>query len=275
MNLRPALLMTFVLAGVIPAAAQSDFVGKDRFPQFRGFGGLPGNGFGVTPDGAPSFRGAMSFSTPVAYSLTDWRFVIGMSVIGTENRFSFRLDGESDKVNDTGNGSGQILLGIPLGRYGSLTAGSMVPSSQFDEVYNFHYSPPNQQGPVRYALGVQDLAANGGSSGTGVEGDEASSTSWYGVATWQSEDEKLYASAGWGTRRFRQGFANVSYNFDSRFKAVAEYDTFGVNVMVAARLYSGPVVENSFFSHERQFEITTSIGLARGKYPFWAINFSF
>lgn len=275
MKLTAALLTLFGLALAVPAAAQSDFVGRDRFPQFRGFGGLPGNGFGVTPDGRPSFNGAMSFSTPVAYSLSDWRFVIGLSVIGTEDRLVFTLDGENDNVADTGNGSGQIMLGIPLGRYGDLTASAMVPSSQFDEVYNFHYSPPNQQGPVRFGLGVQDLSGNGGSSGTGVVGDEASSTSWYGVGTWQSEDARLHVSAGWGSRRFRNGFASASYQITDRFKGVAEYDTFGINVMVAARLYTGQTQENVLFSRERQFEITTSLGLARGKYPFWALNFSF
>ena len=217
----------------------------------------------------------MSFSTPVAYSLSDWRFAVGFSVIGTENRFVFTLDGESDNVKDTGNGSGQILLGIPLGRYGDLTAAAMVPSSRFDEVYNFHYAPPGQTGAIRYAIGVQDLSGNGGSAGTGLPGDEDSSTSYYGVATWQSEDMRTHVSAGWGSRRFRDGFASASYQISDRFKAVAEYDTFGVNVMLAARLYTSPVQENVLFSAERQFEITTSIGLVKGKYPFWGLNFSF
>ena len=100
----PIIIALLFLGGV--AGAQSEF---REFPEFRYTSGLPGGGWGVTPDGVPGFDGAMLINVPVAY--TPHRGVmVGYSSGSLDSTPRLEFGGRYS------NGTGWIALG--LGRSG-------------------------------------------------------------------------------------------------------------------------------------------------------------
>lgn len=259
-----------LLAAASVGFAQAELVGLKQYPQFRTLSGLPGAGFGISPDGQPNFRGAMAYSTPVAYTLTDWRMSLGGSAVSRDT--SIRWFGGNDLVQ--GNGTGYFMLGVPLPRnLGDVTATWMFLSELGDNVINLQWAP-KQEGDVRYAIGVQDVVGGGGSSGEGAPDDSAASNTWYVVATYQAE-ENLHMSLGAGDKRFNPVFGNVSYGFADRWKAVVEHDSFNWNYGVAYDLGRLAGQGETWDGPGRGLHGTVMFGLVKGKFAFWSLNFSF
>lgn len=254
------------------AFAQADFTGDRQYPGFRGMSGLPGSGFAVNPNGDLDFHGAMSFSTPIAYSLGKYRFVAGGSVVSNSGKFTFFHNFGKDKAD--GNGTGQAMLGLGLERVGNLTAGLMFLSGEADTAINFHFTPGYQKGPVRFAIGVQDIGGNGGASGEEPT-NSASSTSAYIVGTWMAAED-TYVSLGTGSRRFRGLFGNASTNLSPQFKAWTEYDAYNFNFGVAWNPFgTKKTLGEELQGKKPSFQPTFMIGLLRGKYATWSINIGF
>lgn len=233
--------------------------------------GLPGSGYGVTVDGRVDIRGAMSFSTPIAYSLRGYEVVFGASNISDTGRFKFAL-GESAGSPGVGNGTGQIVFGVPLPEsWGHVTFSHMMLSKLLDNAQNLQWTPPNQSGPVRYAIGVQDIGGQGGTSGEGIPGDLGSSRTYYAVATYEATPE-THVSIGIGDTRYRgRPFGNASHSVTDRLKLTIEWDVFNINYAVAYDL--GPLVRDVV--GERDARATVQVGMVRSKYAFWSINFHF
>lgn len=271
--MRP-LVICLALAPVL-AFAQADLVGQDQFPQFRTFSGLPGSGFGIVPGGTPDFKGAMGISTPVAYSLGNLRFNLGVS--NTSNSFGkIAMFGKDD---GRANGTGWGLVGIGS-KVGDFTLGYMVLSSIGDSVFTLHFSPKmfdaNQD---KYktdlkrfdiGFGVQDPYNRGGDSGEKLDllNKGGDSKSLYAVGTYRFSED-LYASVGTGTRRFKGVFGNVSKNFSKDLKGVLEYDTFNWNYAIAFQAAKFRVSET------RQGNVTMTVGHIRMKYLTWSASVSF
>lgn len=156
-------------------------------------------------------------------------------------------------------------------RYFDLTVGGMILSSMGDSVLNLHVTPTALPGKLRFGLGVQDAFSTGGSSGELLDkrGD-AGSRSFYAVTTAELKPG-CYVSLGTGTRRFQGLFGNVSAPLGSHARIVAEYDRFNWNFGVAGTL--GPV--RLVPRRAERFETTMFLGLIRGKYAIWSINFTF
>ena len=138
---------------------------------------------------------------------------------------------------ESGNGSGQVLIGLPLGKLGAATYSAIVLSSKWDQAAGFHWQPFVQTGPVRFAVGIQDMRGNGGAAGTDVPGDEEDSSSVYGVATW-NPTEPLFVSLGFGESRFDGAFGSASYRLDERTIIGVEHDSFHLNAYVGYSLSS-------------------------------------
>lgn len=257
-----------LLTAIAPVFAQAQVGGPGQFPQFRSMSGLPGSGYGVLADGRIDPLGAWSVSTPIAYQLRPWQFSVGFGSLSPNSRPRF-IDTSSGESR--GNGTAQITVGLPLGKYGSGTYTLEVLSGKLDNASNFTYSPPGQNGPVRFGVGVQDIGGGGGTQGEGANGkDPGSSTSFFVVGTYEGT-EGLHASLGAGSRRFDGVFGNVSANLTPRTKAVLEYDTFNWNFGVGYDLGRlGQGVRAGYDSGASLF-----VGMIRGKFAYWSVNIRF
>lgn len=269
--MRP-LATAIALSAAALGFGQADMVGKDLFPQFRNLGGLPGNMIPVGPDGTPSYAGALSLSTPTAYTLSGWHGIAGYGSMSFDMRFRSPRGREGQK---TTNGTAQFMLGTSAGSLGTVSGGFMVLSNLGDNAFNLQWSPGRQVGKSRYAIGVQDLNGGGGSAGEGQPTDGDSSRSFYGVTTYQIDD-KTHVSVGTGTRRFKGVFGNISTTVMPNLKACLEYDTFNWNVGVSYRILALQRMRpESYDATARYAELHAFLGVVRGKYLMWGMGVSF
>lgn len=257
------------LAGMSTIAfGQADLFQLGQYPLFRTQSGLPGSGFGILPNGDPSFQGAMSFSTPIGYALSDWH--VSMAVANTSDSSLFKFIHLARNEDTTSIGKAYFMVGIPLGRFGSFTAAYWILSATLDQALNFQYQFPIHWHNVGLSLGVQDWYGRVGTGPSSNPAGEYRSQSWYGAVTVPFPNG-IYASAGWGVKRWQKGFANISVPIQKRFKFMLEHDGFNFNYGLAwdARLFKG------FDVGGRAVQSTVMIGMVRGKYAYWSVNLAF
>ncbi len=256
---------------LLPALIYADRIaGPGSYPQFRSLAGLPGSGFGVTKAGELSFNGAMSISTPVAYSLSNFNIFIGGGIFSGNSKFRFdTTEGQLLKSNGTLVG----MIGIPLGKFGSLTATHMVLSTKGDNSQNFHWQLPFEQKNINFGIGVQDISGQGGTEGqtSGPSGfDPGESRTYYGVVTYNLENGHS-ASLGFGDGRFKgRFFASANYLATPRIKLIAEWDTFGLNSGLAYDLGKITSIGNG-----RDARATISAGFLDFHHAYWTFGVSF
>jgi hypothetical protein len=249
---------------ITASSAQVDLKGQRRYPQFRGLSGLPGGGYGVLPDGKLSITGAVAFTTPIAYTPGSGRFVVGTGLVSNHRKlrfFSDRADG--DKAE--GNGTAFALVGWELANAGRLATTFVMFSGIQDSGVNVQFQPRSPS-KVAIAFGVQDATGRGGAGGT-LEEDMASSRSFYIVATIPVKD-LAYISAGLGSKRFKEGFANASFSLGRGLKGVVEFEGYHWNYGVAFDLGSWRKLRR-----EGAPQATMYLGFTRGKYATWSLSF--
>ncbi len=271
---RSCLVLCMLPLLAMTASAQQYYVGYHRYPQFRTWSGLPGGGYGLTPDGQIDPNGALAYSTPVAYSLGQGEWVIGAGVVAGQWALQWFEKGEPGPqqpfaATNGGNGTGVISTGFNLGNAGMITASTMVLSGLGDTAFNFQYSPGIQVHKLRYAVGVQDLHGGGGASGNGEPGDLDSSTSFYGAATYDFDANGTFLTAGDGTHRFGKGFANLSTNLLHDTKGYVEFDGWNFNSGVTYALPVGRWFGEQSFLTKAQLQF--SLGEAAGQYLYWGV----
>ncbi|MHB8635484.1 MAG: hypothetical protein ACYC96_03315 [Fimbriimonadaceae bacterium] len=261
---------TLALAGLALMAcfglAQQNLLGPHQYPAFRTLSGLPGGGFGVRPDGTPAFDGAMAFSTPIGYSLSNWHGTL--TGANASDYWFFRLPhvtGSRGSDDSLGKASG--CGGLSFGHFGSLSGSFMVISSELDLAFNLEYQTPLFYKNIGVGVGVQDIAGRRGDRAGTLLGFKGSQ-SFFGAVT-VPLTRGIYASAGWGTRRFSKGFANMSVPIGDRFKAVVEEDGLGVNEAIAW----DPKAAGSYKLFGRHVVTTAMIGFVASHYAFWSLNF--
>jgi hypothetical protein len=258
--------------GSVSCFAQKDLGGKDQFPQFRTLSGLVAGGYGLNLNGEPSFKGAMAISTPVGQSLGPGRFAFGLGITSSDSRPRF-FDRGSHEEKSNGTAEGMVGVGTPFGNF---TVGGMILSSLGDNVLNLHFSPKINTEKVAFGVGVQDVFSTGGSSGETIDLKQGGgvSRSFYAVTTTQFA-ENGYISFGAGTRRFKRGFGNISYNLAQPVKGVVEYDGFNFNYGLGFNLGSFPIGSSNGGETVRHANATAFLGYVRGKYFTWTLGFSF
>jgi hypothetical protein len=269
------LCVCLVTVGARVAFSQSAYQGFNQFFNYRTWSGLPGAGYGLTADGNIDPSGAMAYSTPIAYSLGQWRVASGGGLVSSTSSFVLPNLPGFHTVSGS-DGKGEVAFGVDLGQAGMLTCEYMLLSKEWDQVYNFQLTPFRQQGRLRMAVGVQDLLGHGGAGQRVVtlkNGKKdyitAYSQSPYGVGTYDLGWNGSYVSAGLGQRRFDHGFANASTNLFSNAKLFTEYDGEFVNVGVN---YAVPV--GSFGIGNRKYRkifLQLNAGEAASRYAFWGI----
>jgi hypothetical protein len=259
--------IVFATAAAFSWATGPDFRGKGKFPQYRNISGLPGGGFCVSPEGAPDVSGALALSTPVAYSLTDYRVVF---VYGSQsNDRRFRFDGPRREGIGGTNATGAAMIGVPLGQW-RITFTGMFLSSDLDSVLNVHVQPPLSRCGWAVGFGSQDLFSTGGAAGTGHPNDRDLSRSFYIAGTWRSP-RGVYVTGGIGTERFRHGFAGASAPLGRSARLSLEQDGFGFNLSA--------MFETKVFARSERTQggarIHLGAGLVKLKHPMWSIGTSF
>ncbi len=257
---------------VVPhfASAQADLTGKQRYPQFRVLSGLPGGGFGVTPDGKTSVMGAAALTTPIGYTMGTGSYAVGFFNTSVDSN-PFKLDTNGIKSSGTtneANGSAFLMFGLSYKGY-RLTASNMILSTNLDNVFNFQFSPP-PIGKLGFALGVQDAFDTGGASGEGLDTvDKISSRSLYVVGTYDF-GHGVYATLGKGDRRFQGIIGNASAPITSRLRALVEYDGFNFNGGLLYGTGKGLRVGND----NARSELSFFLGTVRGKYGTVGLSFT-
>jgi hypothetical protein len=196
-----------------------------EFPEFRYTSGLPGGGFGVTPDGVPGFEGAMQLNVPVAY--TPHRgAVLGYSSASFDS--SFHIDTGGPEINGTG------IIGIGLGKSGhGLFLVEMPTGDEYEPMQNAQQQIlPEMRSQPAVAVGMQDIFENRDSAIGSPHGGDSP----YVVATRQvgPEDQPIFLTLGYGKGRFdHRFFGGVSWRALDRLTVMAEHDGFNPNAAVA------------------------------------------
>ncbi len=218
-----------LIVTALSAAAEREF---RHFPEFRYTSGLPGGGWGVTPDGEPGFEGAMQLNVPVAY--TPHRgFVIGYSSGSYDS--SPRLDLDDLLGGDQGaniNGTGYIGVGLGKSGYGLFLV-EMPTSVDWEPSQNIQQQimPEGRKQPA-VAVGIQDIFKN--RDGFDREPHEARSP--YVVATKQfsGDTEPIFLTLGYGEGRYRNNFfGGASWRASRKLTVMGEFDGWVPNVSVA------------------------------------------
>ncbi|MBC7287894.1 MAG: hypothetical protein H5T86_07590 [Armatimonadetes bacterium] len=233
--MRGALAVVFLFLMLLPAgtALSAEFA---EFPQFRYISGLPGGGFGVSPEGKVGFDGAMQISIPVAYTPC-WGNVVAGIWSGAVDEWRVRMKFRGDEVNGTG------LLAVGLGKpehgiyFGHMFTGW---AHSGEAVYNVQVQLRGDDwDKPAVAIGCQDLSERRERwirpTRHGYE------RTIYGVATGRlgSEDHFVYVTLGFGNGRYRnRPFAGVSWPCSEKVTVMFEYDGFNPNVGVALSLFS-------------------------------------
>jgi hypothetical protein len=259
-------IVTAILALCAFAGAQQAFSHLGQYSQFRNISGLPGGTFGVNRDGSPGIGGAMSLSTPIAYSLGGGHFAGALANTSYDSRFRTMTKAKRNDFGFKSNGTATGMAGVstPIGK---ITVGMSVASGAFENSYSLLYTPKQNNGKITFGFGAEGLFAAGGFIGPGLHSDVDRASSVFAVATAELGDG-LYASVGTGTARFSKGFVNASYGIGGRFRAIVEHDGFGWNYGVGAeiakiRTGKGAIRLNGF------------AGMVQGRYAFWSMGFSF
>jgi hypothetical protein len=225
MRLCIAVTLVFLLVSSVSQASPEEF---REFPEFRYISGLPGGGFGVTPDGRVGFDGALQMNVPVAYTPCGGNYVLGYWS-GSTDPWDVTLDTEGPKVN----GTGLLAAGFGKSDHGVYVA-FMPTSKESEAVWNFQIQLRRDDwDKPAFAVGVQDSAdqrdrVRGGRGGGG--------RSYYGVATGRlgTEEKFVFLTLGWGGGRFNsRPFGGISWPFHDKFTAFVEYDGFNANVGLA------------------------------------------
>jgi len=193
--------------------------------------GLPGNGYGVAPDGGVGFAGAFHIGVPCAYTPSAGNYSASYYSSSTDTSLHFGFSGQ--EVNGTGH------LGIGFGQPGS---GIYISQTYVEErlsvnCWNLQWQVAGEQpGRPALAIGVLDVL----NQRIGRDNTPHGGRSIYAVASQQlvHGSRPLFASIGFGTDRFSTPFGGLSWYPMERCNVGAEYDGFVFRPHVAYELYS-------------------------------------
>src|SRR5208283_4106091 len=129
--------------------------------------------------GLPSFDGAMAFSTPIGYALSNWNGTL--TAANTSDYQFFRLPHVAgNHGSDDSSGKFTGCGGISLGHFGSLCGSFMFISSAWDTAFNVQYQAPVFYKDIGISAGVQDTGGTRGDRVGNLPGAE-NSQSFFGA----------------------------------------------------------------------------------------------
>lgn len=234
MRTRRYAALVLALFGLVVAAGTS-FAKREvlqDYYDFRYISSLPGNGFGVTPEGRAGFDGALQMNVPVAYTPC-WGNWVGGYWAGSYNTWSPTIKTSGDDVNGTGTLAGGF--GPPGG---GLYLAEMFTSNAGETCYNVQYQlrKDNWDKPA-FAVGILDFTDHRDS----FPGVRQNARSFYGVATGRlgTETHFVYVTLGFGNGRFNdRPFGGISWPVCDKMTVFGEYDGRQTNVGFALSPHS-------------------------------------
>jgi hypothetical protein len=252
----------FAISAFLPVVVYGQSIGGPRtFPQFRDMAGLSGNGFPVQRDGKIGIRGAMTLSTPIAYTLQPGQLVVGGASRSFDMNFRW-VNTEFAANNQKSDGTGQIIGAVKT-PWGPVTLSHLIMSPAGDSVQNLQFTFANNWKGATWSFGIHNITDRGQAAGDNLPIDDAkNSQSFFVVGTKQFEDDS-YASVGYGTARYRGPFGSYSRMVGDRSRAYVEYDTFNWNYGIGTEFKIG----------SKKGYVTA--GMVRGKLATWTLNFVF
>ncbi len=221
------------LAIALPSAALA-WDEYNEYWEMRYSSGLPGGGFGVTPEGKVGMDGAIQVSIPVAYTPCRGN-IVGGYWCGVQDDWRVKFGWSGAGVNGT------ALLGVGFGKpEHGIFFGYMPTAKGSEAAYNVQVqlTRDNWDKPA-LAIGCQDISER--RNRWRLPKPHGYKRSIYAVATGRlgTEDNFVYITLGYGTGRYRsRPFAGVSWPFADKMTLMFEYDGYGANVGLAHSLFS-------------------------------------
>lgn len=252
-----ASALLLALAYVPNAQADAGTGGPRQYPQFRTASGLPGGCFGVTREGRFDIGGALSFSTPIGFSLSRGQMIGLVSAMSYDTQFQFIDFNQSDELKGI-NGTLAGMAGFS-GSWGSATVSIMALSRILDHVINLQYQLPIRNRRLGVSVGVQDLFSKGGSMGNTYADDGKCSRSVFSAATYELSPG-TFVSLAYGNYRFDDITGNISFPLTHQLKGCIEYDGYGWNTLAS-------------YSPSKQIQV--SLGYVNQDYAFWSVCYRF
>jgi hypothetical protein len=256
---RAALLTAAVLlVGVAWAAEFEDY------PQFRYFGGLPGNGFAVNADGEVGWDGAMSQCIPLGYTPSHGSCAVSYASGSINGGFALAFEG-SDV-----NGTLATTVGVgPRGHGVSATAMfveeafSVVALNLQAQVLKETSSQP------AVSIGMLDVFNRREARLHAIADRGGRSAFIAATKRFEVDERPLHVTVGFGNHRFNERpFVGASYDACRRVKVLAEYDGFGVNAAAAAQVL--PQRKGS----DQPDALTVFVGVADLERPVLGVSYS-
>jgi hypothetical protein len=215
-NTRSKLAVLLLL--LLSAGAQA----QDRYVQFRGPSSLAGSCVPVGFDGSVGQGGALALSTPVGALLGEHKIVLGLGGLSADETFRFPRGWERvGQSADLVNGHGWALMGMRIGNQ-LMNVGVAFLHGGLPVSLNLQGQIPLTGDTWRACVGVQDLNT------TGTVRTLGGKTRSYFTAVSYRYGE-VYFSGGWGSARFRDGFASFSAPLTRSASMMVEYDGKGWN----------------------------------------------
>jgi len=222
---RTRLLLVLVMLLLPLAVYAAEFI---DYPEFRYASGLPGGGFGVSPEGHVGFDGALQLNIPIGYTPGWGNAAIAASSANINGGFPTSFSGVD--VNGT------LTIGFGMFGKNALWFSHMGTGEAnfLEPAQNVQYQlVPETKDCPGISIGVIDLF--NGRTKSLLTPFAGNARSYFVAATREfgTEEHPLYATLGFGNGRFHTVFAGLSYQPLDRLKLLAEYDGWNPNVGAA------------------------------------------
>ncbi len=219
---------------ILPVLLTSYSVAQDRYVQFRGPSSLAGSCVPVRFDGSVGGKGVLAFSTPVGALINERKAVFGIGGLSVDETFRFPRGWERvGESADLVNGHGWALTGVRMGDH-LLNVGVAFLHGGLPVSINLQGQIPIPGELWRACIGVQDLNTTGTVRTLGGK-----TRSYFTAFTYRHGE--VYFSGGWGSARFKDGFASFSAPLTPSLAMVVEYDgkgwNYGTSVEIAKHLF--------------------------------------
>ena len=261
MSVSRSLVTALMLAALTLGAAHAVLAGPVEYFEFDTNSALPGNMYGVTPDGEVGFDGAFQQNIPVAYTPKSGNYILHVDESSNTSKFTLSTR------PSIANGTACLGFGLGGGNHPWYVSWAAT-SGHVEESWNGQVQLLRGDGPrPAVSVGVMDIGDERQDFNPGAKHNARSeyvtTSGALSEATWRP----IYWTLGLGDGRFRRGFGGLSVPIDDHFKLAAEYDSLGINAGVAWGLNGGQTAQH--------WDLLGYFGFTKLKQPTFGLTATF